>query len=62
MYIHHMREKYITPDQAATLLNVTRATIYNYINDGLLIKYRIRKKLVLYKKEVEGLLIARAEE
>ena len=57
-----MKEKYITPEQAATLLKASKATVYNYINDGLLIKYRIRKKLVLYRKEVEGLLIARAEE
>ncbi len=60
MYIHHMKEKYITPDQAAALLNVTRATIYNYIRDGLLTKYRIKKKPILYKEEVESLLVPRA--
>jgi len=57
-----MKEKYITPDQAAVLLEVTKATVYNYINDGLLIKYRIKKKPVLYKKEVESLLVPRIAE
>lgn len=54
-----MKKEYITPQQAATLLKVTKATIYNYINGGLLTKYRIKKKPVLYKKEVEDLLIPR---
>jgi len=54
-----MSEKYITPGQAATLLEVSKATVYNYINDGLLTKYRIKKKPVLYKEEVLDLLVPR---
>ena len=54
-----MKEKYITPEQAATLLEVSKATVYNYIKDGLLTKYKIKKKPILYKEEVEGLLVPR---
>jgi len=51
-----MREKYITIEAAAELLQVTPKTVYNYINEGLLTKYQIKKKPILYKEEVKNLL------
>jgi len=57
-----MSENYITIEAAAVLLQVSQKTVYNYINDGLLTKYQIKKKPILYKEEVEGLLIPRIVE
>jgi len=50
-----MKKKYITPTEAAKLLGLTKATIYTYIKDGMLPKYRLRKTLVLDRKDVENL-------
>ena len=50
----------ISISQAASFLEVSQRTIYNYINDGLLTLYKIRKsKPVLDKEEVEKGRIAR---
>ncbi len=43
--------------EAAALLEVSQRTIYNYINDGILTLYKIkRSKPRLNKQEVEKLL------
>jgi len=51
-----MKSKHITIEEAAKVLDVTKPTVYNYIKDGLLTKYRIKKKSVLDKSEVKSLL------
>ncbi len=62
LYLIAMIEKYITIQAAADLLEVTQKTVYNYINEGLLTKYQIKKKPILYKEEVENLLVPRVAE
>ena len=51
-----MKTKYITIEETAKLLKVTRPTVYNYIKEGLLTKYRIKKKSVLSMDEIKSLL------
>ena len=48
---------YVKLSEAAKLLDCTERTIYNYIDDGLLTLYKVRKnKSVLLRKQVLKLL------
>ncbi len=48
---------YVKLSEAAELLSCTERTIYNYIDDGLLTLYKIKKsKSVVLKSQVLGLL------
>ena len=51
-----MKSKYITIEETAKILQVTKPTVYNYIKEGLLAKYRVKKKSVLNRDEVQSLL------
>ncbi len=51
-----MKSKHITIEETAKILQVTKPTVYNYIKEGLLTKYRIKKKSVLNRDEVQSLL------
>jgi len=52
-----MKENYITIKDAAELLDVKKRTVYNYIKDGTLPLYKIKKQSILYIEDVEKLLI-----
>ena len=51
-----MKSKYLTIEETAKVLKVTKPTVYNYINEGLLTKYRIKKRSVLSMDEIKSLL------
>ena len=53
-----MDDELISAEEAAKLLGVSRATIYNMVNRGIFHPYRITglKRMKLYKSEVLGLL------
>jgi len=48
--------KLLTIIEAASALGVSTQTIYNYISEGKLTKYRIGKNAYVGKKKVEKLL------
>lgn len=52
-----MNMDYVKLSEAAKLLSCTERTIYNYIDDGLLTLYKVRKnKSVLLRTQVLKLL------
>ena len=44
--------EYLTIKEAEEMLKVSRQTIYRYIDEGLLTRYRLRKRPVLDRAEV----------
>lgn len=44
--------EYLTIEEAGKVLKVSRQTIYRYIKEGLLTRYRLKKKPVLDEEEV----------
>ena len=50
--ISKMEKTYITTDEAAEYLNVTRETLYKILNKGLLTKYRPVRRIYIKKEEL----------
>ncbi len=48
----------LTPDQAATYLQVDRETVYRYIRDGRLGASRIGRRLRIPRRSIDLLLLA----
>lgn len=51
-------EEYFTAEEACTVLGVKQATLYSYVNRGLVTSYRqgIRRQRLYRRAEIEGLL------
>lgn len=51
-------EQYYTADEACGVLGVKPATLYSYVNRGLLTSYRqgIRRQRLYLRRQVDGLL------
>ncbi len=57
-------EEYLTPDEAATYVGVTRRTLERYVDNKLIKKYRrgIKREIFFKKSELAGLLEIRPDE
>lgn len=47
--------KYIKIDEVARILEVTKPTIYNWVNQGLINKYKINSRTYFQKEEILNL-------
>lgn len=56
--IHIQGEEYYTAEEACAVLGVKLATLYSYVNRGLVTSYRqgIRRQRLYRRKEIDALL------
>jgi excisionase family DNA binding protein len=56
--IHIGDEEYYTAEEACQVLGVKQATLYSYVNRGLITSYRqgIRRQRLYRRAEIDGLL------
>ena len=47
--------KYIKIDEVARILEVTKPTVYNWVNQGLINKYKINSRTYFQKEEILNL-------
>ncbi|QCD40143.1 DNA-binding protein [Duncaniella sp. C9] len=49
------KQEFLTPTQAATLLGVCHVTIYNYINRGVIKVWKLKRKTLIRRADVDSL-------
>lgn len=49
------KQEFLTPTQAATLLGVCHVTIYNYINRGVIKVWKLKRKTLIRRADVDAL-------
>lgn len=49
------KQEFLTPTQAATLLGVCHVTIYNYINRGVIKVWKLKRKTLIRRADVDTL-------
>lgn len=49
------KQEFLTPTQAATLLDVCHVTIYNYINRGVIKVWKLKRKTLIRRADVDAL-------